>query len=334
METTTRLNSYGAITQSNNKFKDGKRYLNTSESVEMKLKPAPPFSFNYFKELSKFKLASFVVLTTMAGYAMAPGASELAILGWATMGTGLCVASANSFNQWVEMPYDAQMSRTRNRVLVRHAMTPTQAFLFGAGSGIVGVGMLWSLVNPYTALLGGLNIIIYACIYTPMKRTSIANTWAGAFVGAIPPLMGWVANTGGFELGGWLLAAILYAWQFPHFNALSWNLRKDYSKAGYRMMSVTHPDLNARVSLRYALAMFPLSYACCAIQLTHPYFFLASNAINFYMAYYAFKFYRNSNEQTARALFFSSLVHLPVFIALLILFKDRQEQIDEEVSMA
>ena len=120
----------------------------------------PPFTFSNYPQLSKAKLSSFVILTTMAGYAVAPTALNLATLGWTTLGTGACVASANIINQWIEAPFDSQMSRTKNRVLVRHAVSPVHAFTLGIGSGILGVGLLYEFVNPLTAILGGMNILL------------------------------------------------------------------------------------------------------------------------------------------------------------------------------
>jgi hypothetical protein len=143
------------------------------------------FSIWNYTELSKSKLTCFVLLTTMAGYALAPGAASISNLLWTTVGTGLCVASANSINQWTEIPYDSQMARTRNRVLVRHSMTPAHAFLFGGISGIAGTALL-ATVSPVSAALGCANIFLYTCVYTPMKRTSIYNTWPGAIVGICP----------------------------------------------------------------------------------------------------------------------------------------------------
>jgi protoheme IX farnesyltransferase len=93
--------------------------------------------------------------------------------------------------------------------------------------------ILWT-VNPYCAVIGFSNIILYTCIYTPLKRVSIYNTWPGALVGALPPVMGWIASTGTVDVGAILLGLSLFSWQFPHFNALSWNLRPDYARAGYR----------------------------------------------------------------------------------------------------
>lgn len=247
-----------------------------------------------YKELIKSKLAGLVALTAMAGYAIAPGESSVVTLIATTVGTGLCIGSANAINQWIETPYDAQMLRTRNRVLGRRALSQAHAFGFGALTGLTGVSILAACVNPITAILGAANIVLYTCIYTPMKRTSIANTWAGAVVGAIPPMMGYTAVTGTLaDPGAWVLGGLLYAWQFPHFNALAWNLRADYSKAGYRMMAVTDPKLNARVSLRYSLAMFPLCAAVPYLGLTSWWFAADSTVINAAMAYGAYRFWRS-----------------------------------------
>lgn len=205
------------------------------------------------------RLSGLVVLTTMVGYAMSPGALQLSTLLWTTVGTALCVNAANTFNQWAEVPFDAQMKRTRVRPLVRGALTPWHVATVASLSAVSGVAMLATQVNPLVAALGASNIVLYAFIYTPLKRTSIINTWVGAVVGALPPMMGWAASTGSLETGAWLLGGVLYAWQFPHFNALSWNLRGDYSRAGYRMMSVTDPGLCCRTSLRYSAAMIPLT---------------------------------------------------------------------------
>lgn len=103
---------------------------------------------------------------------------------------------------------------------------------FAAFTGISSVALLHFTTNPLTASLAAFNIFLYTCLYTPSKRLGIGNTWLGAFVGALPPLMGWAAKTGGIDIGALVLAGILYSWQFPHFNALSWNLKADYSRAG------------------------------------------------------------------------------------------------------
>ncbi|ORX56251.1 protoheme IX farnesyltransferase [Hesseltinella vesiculosa] len=269
----------------------------------------------------------------MGGFAMAPGVADVSTLLYTTLGTSLCIASANSINQWIEVPYDAQMLRTRHRVLGRRQLSQIHAFGFGLLSGTVGTGILAAMVNPLTAGLGLANIFLYTCVYTPMKRASIANTWVGAVVGAIPPMMGWTAVTNSlWDPGCWVLGGILYAWQFPHFNSLAWNLRADYSKAGYRMMSVTDPKLNARVSLRYSLAMVPLSLALPYLGITTPWFALDSTVVNAALIYGAVQFWRNSNEKSARQLFFGSVVHLPLLLGLMMVHKASKTE-EEEASL-
>lgn len=187
---------------------------------------------------------ALVVITTMAGYAMAPAPFDLSTFVMCSVGTGLLSCAANSINQFFETPFDAQMSRTKNRVLVKGYLTPLHAVGFATVAASSGLAILSFGVNSLTGTLGIANLFLYTCIYTPMKRYSILNTWVGSIVGAIPPLMGWAGCSGNLEVGAWIFAGLLYAWQFPHFNALSWNLRPDYSRAGYRMMAVTDPGMH------------------------------------------------------------------------------------------
>lgn len=183
--------------------------------------------------------------------------------------------------------------------------------------------MLWHLVNPLTAALGLVNLFLYTSLYTPMKRVSIINTWVGAVVGAIPPLMGWAACTGTLEPGALVLAGILYAWQFAHFNALSWGLRGDYSRAGYRMMAVTDPALCKRVALRYSVATVPLCTMAPVCDLTTWMFALDSLPVNLWLVYLSWRFYRDSDYKSSRRLFQYSLFHLPLIMALVLINKKK-----------
>ena len=180
--------------------------------------------------------------------------------------------------------------------------------------------LLW-MVNPLTAALGTLNMLLYSAVYTPLKRISIVNTWAGAVVGAIPPVMGWTACTGGLEMGAFVLAGILYAWQFAHFNALSWSLRGDYSRAGYRMMSVTSPALCKRVALRYSVAMVPICTLAPVCDITTWWFALDTLPLNGWLSYLAWRFYRDSDFNSARKLFRFSLFYLPLLMGFMLLNK-------------
>lgn len=280
----------------------------------------------HYMMLSKLRLTGLVVLTSMAGYGMAPGMFDPVTFLFVTLGTALTSASANATNQFLEVPYDSQMNRTKNRVLVRGYLAPVHALSFAAVTGTIGVITLAFGANPLTAGLGVFNWILYTMFYTPMKRMSISNTWVGSVVGAIPPIMGWAACTGGIEPGALLLGAIMYAWQFPHFNALSWNLRPDYSRGGYRMMSVINPSLCKRVALRYCVGMIGLCTLAPVIDLTTWTFACNSLPLNLYFSYLGWRFYRDGDSNSSRKLFRFSLVHLPALLILMIISKKSFKQ--------
>lgn len=230
-----------------------------------------------------------------------------------------------------EPKWDALMTRTRNRPLVRGLISTRGAAIFAILAGITGVTALYYGVNPTTACLGALNIGLYAAVYTPLKRISVVNTWVGALVGALPPLMGWTAaagqsaTEGGWRelllgeqnYGGWLLAAFLGVWQFPHFMSLSWSIREEYRAAGYRMLCWVNPGRNGRVALRYSLAMFPVCILLCYTGVTEWSFAVASAPVNIWLVREAWKFWRYEGfKGSARGLFWASVWHLPVVLVL------------------
>ncbi|XP_077489757.1 cytochrome c oxidase assembly factor 10 isoform X1 [Amblyomma americanum] len=279
---------------------------------------------HYYMALSKIRLTGLVVTTTLAGYAMAPGAFDPWVVLFTVAGTAFTSCAANAINQFLEVPYDSQMNRTKNRVLVRGFLSPLHAVGFAASTASLGLWLLAAGANGLTALLGGANLALYTCVYTPLKRCSIANTWLGSVVGAIPPLMGWAACTGTLDAGACVLGAMLYSWQFPHFNALSWNLRPDYSRAGYRMMSVTHPELCRRTALRHSVLLALLCGVAAPLSgLTAWSFAATSLPLNAYLLHRAWQFYSEPDSATSRALFRLSLVYLPVLIVLMLIGKRR-----------
>lgn len=272
---------------------------------------------NHYLMLSKSRLTLLVCLTAAAGYGMAPGPLSLSTCLLASLGTAMASAAANSINQILEVPFDSQMSRTKNRVLVRGHLSPLHAATFAAVMAGTSTVFLCTLVNPLTAALSFFNLVLYTSVYTPMKRYSIANTWVGSVVGAVPPLIGWTAATGTLDPGAFVLAGILYTWQFPHFNSLSWNLRPDYSRAGYRMMSVTHPDLCKRVALRQSLLCIGVCTAAPLLDVTTWAFAIDSLPLNLYMTFLSWKFYQKADSNSSRKLFRFSLIHLPLLMLLM-----------------
>ena len=147
---------------------------------------------------------------------------------WTSLGTFLCSASANTFNQVFEVRNDGCMARTMRRPLPSGRCSRRHAAAFGVAAGLAGVLLLREKTNDLTARLGACNIGLYALCYTPLKQVHWLNTWVGAVVGAVPPLMGWAAARDALEPQAMVLAAALYFWQMPHFMALAWMARDDY----------------------------------------------------------------------------------------------------------
>lgn len=295
-----------------------------------------------YVQLTKPRLTILVMLSAICSYALSPYPATVMELMCLTVGTTMCSGAANAINMGREPDYDRQMIRTQARPVVRGTVTPKQAFTFAFGMGTLGTSILFVGVNPTVAALGLSNIALYSWIYTSLKRKHIINTWIGALVGAIPPLMGWAAASPLSHPGSWCLAALLYAWQFPHFNTLSHNIRNEYKNAGYVMTAWKNPLLNARVALRYSLLMFPLCFGLSYFNITDWYYQIDSGLVNAWLSFWSFKFYmqqrlnysskiRNDrvkfNEGLAQAnvyarkAFFASVLHLPAVLILAILHK-------------
>lgn len=294
-----------------------------------------------YLKLTKPNLTILVTLSSICSYAISPYSVSLPQLLFLTMGTALCSGAANAINMGREPEFDAKMARTAGRPVVRGLVSPKQSFQFAAATGSLGCTMLYFGVNPTVALLGLLNIVLYSWVYTSLKRKSIINTWVGAIVGAIPPLMGWAASSTLTHPAGWCLAGLLYAWQFPHFNALSHNVASQYKSAGYVMAAAEYPMLNARVALRYSLLMFPLCFGLTYSGITDWVFQFDSAVVNTWLAYLAFKFWRQQKINYAsggsptaegmslanfhaKKLFWCSVWHLPAVLILAMLHKKGQ----------
>lgn len=297
--------------------------------------------------LAKPRLSVLVLLSTTSAYglypvstllALDPSVTQLPTLSTSTLtflyltaGTFVSSASANAFNMFFEPKYDALMSRTRNRPLVRGLVSRRGALVFAIATSIVGVGLLYVGTNPTVAGLSAANIALYGFIYTPMKRVHVINTWIGAIVGAIPPMMGWVAAAGqsattGHDtwkdmllseesIGGWILASMLFAWQFPHFNSLSHLIRFEYKAAGHQMMAWVNPARNARVALRYSVLMFPIAFGFWWCGYVNNWFLVSSSLANGWMLKEAYRFWKHQGGKgSARGLFWASVWQLPIFL--------------------
>uniref|UniRef100_H2Z6I3 Protoheme IX farnesyltransferase, mitochondrial n=1 Tax=Ciona savignyi TaxID=51511 RepID=H2Z6I3_CIOSA len=314
-----------------NKIKVG-QYRPTSHQVHLKVKSLPNVTIGkkellvqngwkdnqmdlmkwplVYASLSKWYLTWFVVMTADAGYCLAPVPFEQSTFLLVTLGTALCSCSANTLNQIAEVPYDAQMDRTRNRPLVKGIISPLHAFLFAVVTGSTGVACLYQGVNGLTAALGFTNLALYAGVYTALKRKHWFNTWVGAVVGSIPPLMGWTAATGSLDSGAMIFAGILYAWQFPHFYALAWRRRGDYARGSYHMLPLSHPTATKYVVLFHTGLLWSLCLAAPVTGVTTLWFVAMSTPINLWLSYKSYRFHRETNSNSALQLYKCSLYYL------------------------
>lgn len=274
-----------------------------------------------YLQLAKIRLTAMVLVTTAVGYTVgSPGPLSGTGLLWTVLGTGLAAVGAVAFNQLLEIRRDAIMQRTRNRPLPTGAIGRPAAFAFAMICSLAGLGILNELVNPLTALLGLTNLVVYTQIYTPLKPKTSLNTLIGAVCGALPPMMGWTGAAGELSLGAFLLGAILFFWQVPHFLALVWLFRADYAAAGYRMLPVLDPTgrLTCLMILLYSLALMPLGLVVTLCGMAGYLFAVASLLLGLGLFLVALQLHMAKTDQNARRLFFASLVYLPLLLLCLI----------------
>ena len=275
-------------------------------------------------ELVKARLTALVLLTTAVGFYLGSGPSvDYAALFRVVFGTAAAAAGAAALNQWWERKADALMNRTRTRPVPAGRMRPSEALTFGLVLSIFGVAYLALACNPLSAVLAAITITIYIFGYTPLKRASTANTVVGAIPGAIPPVIGWAAARGAIDAGAGSLFAILLLWQLPHFFAIAWMYREDYSRAGFRMISSDDisGERSASQSVFFCILLLILgglpafvgivTFAYLAIELVLGGLFIAV----------AMRFLRVRTREAARLLFITSIVYLPLLLAALVLTK-------------
>lgn len=294
---------------------------------------------SHLAELSKARLSALVVSTTAFGF-IAAGPTALAFTSLptfaaASIGTALCASSAATFNQVIEVERDRQMKRTGNRPLVTGVVTKEMAIGLGCLTGTSGGLMLGLGTDPITTMLGLGNIGLYAGLYTYLKPRSEINTWVGAVVGAIPPVMGWTAAGGSpFDAEAILLGSTLFLWQFPHFFALNWMYRTDYKRGGFAMVAVNDPigDRTASLIKRYGLYLASLPFISTALEVTSPMFAVdAGILLNGYALYVASNFDKERSNANARKVFLTSLWYLPCAMMLFLLHSRRWHEDDKKL---
>ena len=275
---------------------------------------------DYF-QLIKFTLSFMVVFTCVICYLLAPNItfdlSSVLLLFTAGM---LITGSANAINQAVEKDTDALMKRTAGRPVASGRMTANEAFTFAIITGAVGVIIMWYWFNFSSAMIGLFSLFLYAFIYTPLKKINSVSVLVGAFPGALPCLIGWVAATDSFSAGGWVLFGIQFLWQFPHFWAIAWVAHKDYSAAGFKLLpSDKGPTkFTAAQTIIYSMLMIPVGML--------PYYYKISGitsmwivlVCNLWMVFVSVMLFVKMDVAAARKVMFSSYFYLMiVFLSLL-----------------
>ncbi|XP_061357963.1 protoheme IX farnesyltransferase, mitochondrial [Gastrolobium bilobum] len=280
-------------------------------------------------ELSKARLSMLVVATSGTGFVLGSGSAvDLSALSWTCLGTMMVAASANSLNQVFEINNDAKMKRTCQRPLPSGRISIPHAVSWASSVGLAGTALLATQANMLAAGLAASNLILYAFVYTPLKQIHPVNTWVGAVVGAIPPLLGWAAASGDISLNGLILPAALYFWQLPHFMALAYMCRDDYAAGGFRMYSLADPTgrRTALVALRNSIYLIPLGFLAYDWGVTSGWFCLESTVLTLAISAAAFSFYRDRTKEKARRMFHASLLYLPVFMSGLIIHRRSDNQ--------
>ena len=285
--------------------------------------------WSVFSELVKLRLTTMVLITTLVGFYAALNAASgglaqnLAKLGLTLLGTGLLAAGASILNQYLEREYDAKMDRTAGRPLPSGAIGVEASLLLG---GAVSVGRLLALaawVNLLVALLGAVTLVTYLFIYTPLKRKSEWNTIIGAIPGALPPLMGWAAVRGEVDPLGWTLFAILFFWQMPHFMAIAWMYREDYEKAGFVMMPSVPGGgpRTGRQAISHTVFLIIASLMPFTMKLAGAVYVSGAVLLGGLFLWAAMRFSRQLTRQSARVLFFASIIYLPLLLGLMVVDK-------------
>ena len=284
----------------------------------------------------KFTLSFTVVFTCVICYQIAP---NIIVFDWWNIliltFAGLCITgSANAINQAVEKDTDAQMKRTANRPVASGRMSQQTAYAFAIIAGIIGVGLMAYQFNTLSAVLSALSLFLYAFIYTPLKKINSIAVLVGAFPGAIPCLIGWVAATNEISpiasfivdgktysnAGGYALFLIQFLWQFPHFWAIAWVSHTDYSKVGFKLLPADKgpTKFTALQAVMYAVLMIPIGFLPNYFKITGEWSMWVVLVANIFMVVQCVRLYQNMGVPAARRVMFSSYIYLPiVYLALM-----------------
>ena len=271
--------------------------------------------------LTKPRITWLILMSTGVGYFFGARAGwHFLTLFHTILGTGLIASGTAALNQWYEREADAKMKRTQGRPLPAGRISPGNALVFAIIISAAGFLDLYFGASALAAWLGLLTLLTYLFIYTPLKQRSPHSTTIGAIPGAMPPLIGYAAASGTLTWDAWILFAILFLWQFPHFYAIAWMYREDYERAGIRMLPVVEPDgeSTARRILLYSLALVPISMAPKFLAMTGNLYLIGALALGALFVYASVRISFDRTRQQARRVLLASVIYLPILYGLML----------------
>ena len=274
-----------------------------------------------YAELTKPRITFLIVLTAAAGFCLgSPGGVDYFALLSSLVGIGLLSSGIATLNQYIERDLDGLMRRTADRPLPSGKLMPWEALLFGVMLTVIAEAYLAAFVNPLTGLLGLTVIAGYLFGYTPLKTRSTLSTLVGAFPGAMPPMIGWSAARGDLSVEAWVLFAILFLWQFPHFLAIAWMYREDYSRAGILMLPVVEPDgkITGQQIIVYTLMLLPVSLLPTVLGLSGKLYLYGAIILGLLFLFSSVRAAFSKSRQQARQLLLASVLYLPLLFILMV----------------
>lgn len=270
--------------------------------------------------LTKPDVSLLVLMTTAAGYYMgARGPVDWMRLAHTVFGTMLIAAGTAALNHYIERESDRYMRRTASRPLPSGLLQPIEALLFGVLLSIAGAVDLWISSGWMASLLGVITCLSYLLAYTPLKKKTVWATFVGAFPGAVPPMIGWAAATGSLDRGAWALFGILFLWQFPHFHAIAWMYREDYSRAGIMMLPVVDHDGSRtfRQIILTAIGLIGISLLPSMLGLTGVLYFFGALVISTGLLQVCLWAASSKSNIRAKWLMHATVMHIPLLLGLM-----------------
>lgn len=286
--------------------------------------PAQKSWLAIYADLFKARLTSLVLLTTLVGFYLGSrGPVDFVLVCHTLLGTALLAGGAAALNELLERDYDARMRRTQDRPLPSGRLQPQTVLIVGSLAAVTGLSYLFLAVNVTTGLIGGLSLVCYLFVYTPLKRVTWVNTLVGAVPGALPPLIGWTAARGSLSSEGLSLFAIQAFWQLPHFMAIAWIYRDEYARAGFKMLPVVDPQgrRTGFQALAHTVALLVASLLPFLLHFAGPVYLACALVLGLSFIWFAIQFRRELTIPRARQLFYLSLIYLPLLMTVMVLDK-------------